>query len=366
MTAATSSATVQWMDDQGIFVVSGFDEVSTILRGSGWSSDPRLMPQVPAEIQQLPATIVLFMDPPDHGRLRRLISPAFTPRSIEGVRSRVAAVVDAALDALDADDVELMADFAYVVPIAVIAELLDVGPEGAELFLAQTPALVKMLELDAAPADLGASVEASLEVMLELTPVIVDRKQHPGDDLISQLLGVDGITVDEVMSTLILLLAAGHETTANLIGNGTLAIAQNAERRAQLFADPNRAVEELLRLEGPVKRSGRLAVADHEVGGVHIPAGSYVFLDLQRANADPRRFSSPLDLDLARESKGHLAFGAGAHFCIGAALARLEAAEALTRLFARYPNLSPIGEPRWRESMTFHALDELPLDLGVG
>ena len=363
MTTATSSDPVTWDEQYGIFVVTGYDEASAVLRGTGWSSDPRQLPQAPAAFAQLPASILLFMDPPDHGRLRRLVAPAFTARSIEAVRPRVAAVVDAALDALDEDDIELMADFAYVVPIAVIAELLDVGAEGAELFLTCTPDLVKMLELDATPDELARSGAAALEVMLELTPLIADRKQHPGDDMISALLSADGITVDEVMSTLILLLAAGHETTANLVGNSTLAVAGDAEALAQLRADPARAVEELLRAVGPVKRSGRLACVDHELGGVHVPAGSYVYLDIVAANRDPRRYAEPQRLDLTREPKGHLSFGAGPHFCIGAALARLEAAEALTGLFGRYPDLAISSEPRWRKSMTFHALESLPVSV---
>ncbi|MBJ8343543.1 cytochrome P450 [Antrihabitans sp. YC2-6] len=363
-TAPVQSNSVEWNEEFGIFVATGFDAVSAVLRGTGWSSDPRKFPQVPAEIQELPATILLFMDPPDHGELRRLLSPAFTPRSIERVRSRVVAVVDAALDAFEGDEVELMSDFAYLVPIAVIAELLDVGPEGAELFLDETPALVKMLELDATPEELAASVDASIEIMLGLTPIIAERKNNLGDDLLSQLLSIDGISIDEVASTLILLLAAGHETTANLIGNGTLAIANQPAQKQHLLADPARAVEELLRLEGPVKRSGRLAVVDQNVGGIDVPAGSYIYLDLQQANVDPAHFDDPLRLDLSREPKGHLAFGAGAHFCIGASLARLEAAEALSRLFTRFPDLAVPPEPAWRTSMTFHALDELPVALG--
>ena len=363
MTAATTFDPVTWNDEYGIFVVTGYDEASAVLRGAGWSSDPRRMPHATTAFAQLPPSILLFLDPPDHGRLRRLVAPAFTARAVEAVRPRIAAVVDAALDALDEDDIELLADFAYVVPLAVIAELLDVGAEGAELFLTCTPDLVKMLELDASPDELADSGAAAMEVMLELTPVIAERKQYPGADWISALLAADGITDDEVMSTLILLLAAGHETTANLIANSTLALAGNVAAQARLHADPARSVEELLRVVGPVKRSGRLATVDHELGGIQVPAGSYVYLDIAAANSDPRRYDDPTRLDLGREPKGHMSFGSGPHFCIGAALARVEAAEALTRLFTRYPNLAVAGEPRWRASMTFHALRELPLSV---
>ena len=347
-------------EESGAFIVSGFDEVAAVVRSLSWSSDPRRNALAPAEMQQLPSTIVLFMDPPDHTRLRRLVSPAFTPRAIERLRPRIRAVVDAALSGLD-DDIELMSDFAYVVPLAVIAELLDVGAEGAEMFQDLTPDLVRMLEFDSTAEDLEVSVDASMDLMMWLTPVIADRKQHPGDDFISAMLE-GGLTVDEVISMCVLLLAAGHETTANLIGNGTLAVLRNPDQRASLLNDPARAVEELLRLEGPIKVAGRTAVEDVELAGVHIPAGSFALLALDRANVDPRRFDDPLRLDLSREPQGHLAFGGGPHFCLGAALARLEAIEALMGLFTRFPELRLAEQDVvWRDSTTFHALNELHL-----
>nr|WP_277351777.1 cytochrome P450 [Antrihabitans stalactiti] len=160
----------------------------------------------------------------------------------------------------------------------------------------------------------------------------------------------------------VLLLAAGHETTANVIGNGTLAVLRNPDQRAHLLTDPARAVEELLRMEGPIKVAGRTAVEDVELAGVHIPAGSFALLALDRANVDPRRFDDPLRLDLSREPQGHLAFGGGPHFCLGAALARLEAIEALTGLFTRFPDLRLAERDAvWRDSTTFHALNELHL-----
>ncbi|MFH5231147.1 cytochrome P450 [Antrihabitans spumae] len=357
----SAGQSVRFDDEYGVYFVDGYDEVSAVLRGSGWSSDPRRNPLAPVEIRDLPQTALIFMDPPDHTRLRRIVGPVFTPRSIERIRPRVASIVEAALDGLD-ESAELVNEFAYVVPLAVIAELLDVGAEGAELFADLTPDLVKMLELDATPEDMVASVDASIELMLELTPILADRKQHPGDDFISALLAQDGITVDEVLGTCLLLLAAGHETTANLIANGTRALVQDPAHVLELAHDPVNAVEELLRVEGPVKMAGRTAVEDVELGGVTIPAGSFVLLQLDRANVDPRRFDDPLRLDLSRKPHGHLAFGSGPHFCLGAALSRMETAEALTRLFARYPHLELADEePSWRVSNTFRALTELPV-----
>jgi hypothetical protein len=188
--------------------------------------------------------------------MRRLVSPAFTPRAIEALRPRVAAIVEAALDGLPADGFDVVADVGYPVTLAVICELLDVGVEGAELIAEFTPQLARGFEFDATPDDLMASAVASAELMLFLTPVLARRRQHPGDDFISALLAVsddhhpDGLSLGEVMSTCLLLLVAGHETTANVIATSTHALLQKPEQVLYLFADPARAVEELLRLQG--------------------------------------------------------------------------------------------------------------------
>ncbi|WP_024805758.1 cytochrome P450 [Nocardia sp. BMG51109] len=354
---------VRFDENNGVYVVSGFDEISTILREPGWSSDPRRNPLIPAEIQAAPPSVLLFMDPPDHTRLRRLVGPAFTPRSMNALRPRVADIVDTALDQLD-DDAELISEFAYVVPLAVIAEFLDVGSEGAEVFREHTPAITRLLEIDPSPAELVAGMDASLEIMLYLAPVIADRKRNPGDDFLSALLAQEDLAVDEVASTCILLLGAGHETTANLIGNGTQAILSDPAQRDHLSADPGRAIEELLRVQGPVKLLSRTATADHLVAGHEIPSGSVVVMELRRANADPRRFDDPLRLDLSRTPVQHVAFGGGAHFCLGAALTRLETSIALPALFDGYPGMRLVHEvPDWRDSTTFHGLNTLPLHL---
>ncbi len=346
-----------------VHVVTGFDEVSSVLREPGWSSDPRRNPLTPPAARELPPGALLFMDPPDHTRLRHLLGPAFTPRAIERLRPRVGSIVDAALDALD-DDADLIADLAYVVPLAVIAELLDVGTEGAEVFRAETPRLVRMLEVDADEDDLAAATDALAAVTLFLLPLIEERRRRPGDDFISALLAIDGLTPDALLATTILLLAAGHETTANLIGNGALALMSYPDQRRLLHADPARAVEELLRFAGPVRLAVRVALTDHSVGGHRIREGEPVFLRIDAAHRDPRRFPEPDRLDLARTGPPHLAFGGGAHFCLGASLARLEAQETLRRLFARHPAMAPTtGSPRRRTSTTFDGLLELPVRL---
>jgi cytochrome P450 len=361
---------VRWDDHLGVFVVSGFDEASAVLRGSGWSSDPANNPMAPPELTQVPSNLMLFRDPPDHTRLRRLVSPAFSARAIEGLHERVATIVDSCLDGFEADgpgqEVDLLADYGYLIPIAVIAELLDVGVEGAQIFLDQTPQLVRLLEVDAGPEDFAAAAGAGFAVTMFLTPILVERRAsggHAGDDFISALLATE-LTVDEVLATCILLLAAGHETTANLIANGSLAVLRHPGQQAHLQADPARAVEELLRLEGPVKLIARTATEDHDLAGLTIPEGRQVLVRLDRANRDPRRWPDADRMDLSRRGPAHLGFGIGIHFCLGAALARLEGAQALARLFARFPRLSLAHEDvPWRASSTFHAVEALAVRL---
>jgi cytochrome P450 len=357
------SAPVRFDSALGTVSVTGFAEASTVLRGEGWSSDPRRSPLAPPEFATLPPGAMLFMDPPDHTRLRRLIAPAFAPKAIASLRPRVAAVVAAALTDLP-EETDLLGDFGYLVPLAVIAELLDVGAEGASVFRAQTPSLVRMLEVDAGPDDLAAATAASLEVTMFLVPLLTSRRLLPGDDFISALLAVDELSLDEVLATCILLLAAGHETTANLIANGTLAVLERPEQVTALLADPLVAVDELLRFTSPVKLAGRVAVTDQVLAGQEIPAGSQVFVEIGVANRDPRRFTDPDRLDLTRTGPPHLGFGGGAHFCLGAALARMETEEALPALFAGYPKLSVAAEVNWRSSTTFHGLEALPVRLG--
>jgi cytochrome P450 len=360
MTVAASAEPVVWDAGLDAFAVSGFDEAAQVLRGPGWSSDPRRLSGT--AFTAVPPGVLLFMDPPDHTRLRRLLSPAFTPRAVEQLRPRVAAVVEAVLDGLfaEADEADLMAEAAYLIPLAVIAELLDVGTEGAQVFRAETPGLVRMLEVTPSADDIERAARASNELMMFLLPLLTERRRHPGDDFISALLRMPELDLEEVMATCVLLLAAGHETTANLIGNGALALMRDPAQVPPLHADPHRAVEELLRAETPVKLAGRVALTRHDLGDTAIPAGARVVVRIDAANRDLRHVPDPDRLDLARVPQPHLAFGAGHHYCLGAALARLEATEALTRLFSRYPNLRATDpRPRWRSSTTFHGLSAL-------
>jgi cytochrome P450 len=346
----------------GVHEITEFGDASAVLRDPGWSSDPRRGPLAPAALRDIPPAVLLFMDPPDHTRLRRILAPVFTPRAVQGLRPRVAAITDAAIDTL-ADDADLLADLGYVVPLAVIAELLDVGTEGAQLFRAETPRLVRLLETNASEDDIAEATDAFAAVALFLLPLIHERRRDPGDDFISALLAIDEMSLEEVLATTILLLAAGHETTANLIGNGALALLDHPDQRPHLLTDPARAVEELLRVEGPIRLVGRVALADRTVGPHRIREGDQVLVRIDAANRDPRRFTEPDRLDLTRSGPPHLAFGGGAHFCLGAALARMEATETLMRLFTRFPYMTPAERPRTNPSSTFRRLSSLNVRL---
>ncbi|MQA88044.1 MAG: cytochrome P450 [Streptosporangiales bacterium] len=368
---------VHWREDLGAFFVVSYDEAAEVLRGSGWSSDPRNSPELTARLggpetaSGLFAKMLLFMDAPEHGRLRRLVAPSFTPRGVEGLRPRVASVVDAALAALaGADSFDVVSELAYPVPLAVIAELLDVGADGAELLRVETPKLAGMLELDADPKTLADAAEGSAGLAMFLLPILADRRRHPGGDFVSALLAADEqgerLDLDEALATCLLLLVAGHETTAGLVGNGLLALLNHPDQLELLRRRPHlarSAVEELLRFDSPVQRASRIARTDHVLGGHRIQAGRQVLVLLGAANRDPRHFPDPDRLDITRQGAPSLAFGSGPHFCLGAALARLEAQEILVRLVDRFPGLRLDGSrpPSRRPTTALRALRELPV-----
>jgi cytochrome P450 len=368
---------VYWDGDLDAFLVSSYAEASAVLRGPGWSSDPNRNPALAARFDraelgtQALRTTLLTMDPPDHTRLRRLLAPAFTPRAIDALHPRIAAVVKAALADLDtAGEVDVIAEIGYPIPLAVMCELLDVDIEGAQLLRTETPKLVGILEFDPDEEAVLAAEEATASLALHLLPILGDRRHRPGDDLTSQLLSLgdddgDALALDEVLATCILLLTAGHETTASLIGNGVLTLMQHPDQLHQLQRDPTLikpAIEEILRFECPAKIVGRTNLVDRQLGGQTIRAGQRVLVLLGAVNRDPEQFRDPECFDITRTPAAHLAFGAGPHFCLGAALSRAETQETLRQLLPLLTEwrLAP-GAPAWRASDTFRALEKLHL-----
>ncbi|HET9253817.1 MAG TPA: cytochrome P450 [Pseudonocardiaceae bacterium] len=366
---------VHWDGDLDAFLITSYAEASAVLRGQGWSSDPNSNPALAARFDRAesgpPALRTLItMDPPEHTRLRRILSPAFTPRAIESLRPRIAAVVASALASLGtAGEADVIADIGYPIPLAVMCELLDIDIEGARLLRSETPKLVGILEFDPGKEAVLAAEEATASITLHLLPILGDRRQRPGADLASQLLSLgdngDALALDEVLATCVLLLIAGHETTASLIGNAVLTLMEHPGQLEALRRDPALiapAIEEVLRFECPAKIISRTSLIDRELGGRAIRAGQRVLILVGAVNRDPGQFHDPERFDITRAPAPHLGLGAGPHFCLGAALSRAETQETLRQLLPLLSEWRLAPEPpAWRVSDTFRALERLHL-----
>lgn len=373
--AARARAPIQWHEALGAHLVLSHEHAAAVLRNPAeWSSDPRNSPELldsfgeSGPLFELWAESLLMSDPPTHARLRSAVNRFFTPRTVQRIRGRVAAIVESAFAPLaQGAPIELMADLAYPIPLAVIAELFDVGLEGAELLRAQTPTLARMLEFDPTPEEVEAVGAAAMTLMLFLVPLIAQRRLEPGEDLLSALIhppeGGVALQTEEIVSMCLLLLAAGHETTANLIGNGALALFDHPDQLDWLARHPEMcapAVEELLRYDSPVQVASRIARDDLVLDGVEVHKGQQALVVLGAANRDPACYPDPDSLDLTRTGPPHLAFGNGPHYCVGAGLARLEAQETFNRLAQSSLRPNP-GNWSYRRdhSRTFRRLREL-------
>jgi cytochrome P450 len=360
------------------WVAASHAAVQSVLREPGWSSDHRKATGhadyqsergIPEVADELLSKVLVFMDAPDHTRLRGLVSKAFTPRSVERLRPRIRHLTDELLAPLrDAGRFDVINDFAFPLPVTVICELLGVPAEDREMFRQQTRDLAVILDWDITPEQFGGAAGAALNFAAYLVPLFDERRRAPKADLISALVAAeeagDRLGADELLTTVVLLLTAGHETTMNLIGNGLLALLRNPEQLEILRSRPDLmpwAVDELLRYDSPVRLTVRTAAADTVLAGEPVRSGEQVIAMLDAANHDPAVFASPDSLDVTRDAHRHVSFGAGAHYCLGAALARAEAQVALAALVA-LPDLEPaIAEPVWRPLVTFHALQSLPV-----
>lgn len=364
-----------------IWFVSRYDDaVAVLLDGETFVRDPTLALS-PAELDAfragLPESLafidnhMLNKDGEDHRRLRRLVTKAFTPRMVERLRPRIQEIADELIDRVGArGEMELVEEFAFPLPITVIAELLGVPVADRERFRAWSNAIVTPA---LAAEEIAVFGESMREFVEYLGALFEERRRNPGEDLTSALVGVEdgGDTLDEseLSSMIALLIVAGHETTVSLIGNGALALLQHPEQRELLERQPELlpgAVEELVRFDGPVERTlTRWAARDVELRGQTIHRGEAVIVILGAADRDPGRFDAPDTLDLAasRDAK-HVGFGRGSHYCLGAPLARLEAEVALGTLLRRLPGLRlamPAGELAWRPVPLFRSLAALPV-----
>lgn len=368
----------------GLGVVSRYADVEAVLReprlGRGGRFERRRealgSPGAPAgeeDYLRREVTTMLFADPPEHTRLRRIVSRSFTPQRVEGLREQVRAVADQLLECLDGE-VEMIRAFALPLPVLVIGALLGV-PEADRLGLQpHVRAIARTLEPLFDDETVAEAELARNALDAYFREQIRDRERHDRPDLLGAMVRdaaqrrgtPEALSEDEVVGTAILLFAAGFETTTNLIGNGLHALLGVPEELERWRRDPTlsrRAVEELLRFDSPAQVNVRRALSDTEIDGMVLPEGRLVLTLVGAANRDPSRFSEPDRLDLGRDEGPHLAFGFGIHHCLGAPLARLEAEEAFVRLLSRFPVIEMAGEARWRPSISLRGLESLPVRL---
>ena len=365
----------------GLVVLSGYRDCEAALRdralGKADESLGFALAAVPEELRRRAMRrfrrTMLFRNPPDHGRLRRLVSQVFTPRHVEELRASVVLRVEELLDGwVGRESVDAISELALPLPVGVIGDLLGVPESDRAMAAPWVRELVAPLEPGADATAVAAAAAAEDQLADYFTALLADKRARPGDDLLSRLAharGADVLDDDETVGTAILLFAAGFETTTNLVGNGLSALLDVPAQRARLAAesDPAKlglAVEELLRFDAPVQTNGRTALADTRIGDLEIHAGQVVLMLLGAGNRDPAVFSDPDRLDLTRREGPPLSFGGGLHFCLGAPLARLEAAEVFPRLLTRFPELAPAGDANWRCGLSFRGLATLPLHPG--
>jgi len=310
---------------------------------------------------------ILDMEPPDHTRVRRLVSKAFTPRFVEGLRPRVQAIMDSLVDEVaGAGEFDLLPNVAEPLPVTVIAEMLGVPEADHHLLRPWSADICKMYELRPSLASQQDAVRASTEFSEYLRVLARERRRDPGEDLISRLVQVvdegDTLTEDELVGTCVLLLNAGHEATVNSTLIGWWTLFRHPDRLKELRADRSllpSAVEELLRFDTPLQMFERWVLEPIELHGVGIPKGAELGLLFGSANRDPAVFDGPDELDLAREPNPHLTFGAGIHYCLGAPLGRQELQVSFATLMDRFPNLELVEEPSWKANYIIRGLEGL-------
>jgi cytochrome P450 len=376
--------------EQGFWVVTRHADCQALLRDRRASSDSTQVDitKVPpaglrrsvadddgslaqAEVDNRP---FLFRDPPDHTRLRGLVAKAFTPKMIDGLRARTEAIVAELLDAaLERGELDVVADLAYPLPVRIICEMLGVPVADHERFQGWSAALARGLDPEFLLTEevIAARMEAITSFGLYLLELLAERRANPGDDLLSQLALAeeegDTLSEEELISTAILLLVAGHETTVNLIAGGVLSLVQHPVQLERLRSDPSvvrSGVEEMLRYVSPVQLTGRTLLEPMTVGEADLEAGEFVIILIGSANRDPLVFTDPEVFDLGRAPNHHLGFGFGIHHCLGAPLARLEAQVAIPELLRRVETIELVEDrPSYRRNVVLRGLETLPVRL---
>jgi len=326
-----------------------------------------------SELARMLGLWLIFMDPPEHTRLRKLLNKGFSAAAVEGLRPQVEAIVDQMLQPLQhGSEVDLMREFANPLPVRIILEMLGIPQELRDTFVEWSRAIAAFRGNPNRTVEEAREAQDALIALTEFfRKTVAERRRNKGNDLISLLIDIEEegevLTEEELYAQCIALLFAGHETTRNLIGNGIYTLLQHPQETAELRERPEMirsAVEELLRFESPVQFTARVLKEDIEVCGQQIRKGWTVLCMLGAANRDPRQFKEPNQLDLKRLNNQHLAFSAGLHFCIGAQLARLEGQIALLNLAQRFPQMKLTGpRPEWASTFGFRGLKSLPVIL---
>jgi cytochrome P450 len=369
---------VSWYERTGQWLISRYEDVNALLRDRrlgrtylhtathaemGRPDDPEHL----APFWHLIRNGMLDREPPDHTRLRRLVSQAFTPRRVEALRPVVQRLADDLVDRfVDTGGGDLISAVAEPLPVTVIAELLGVPESDRHLLRPWSADICGMYELNPTREAADRAVTACVEFSAYLASLARVRRADPQDDLISGLTQVDGLSEDELIGTCVLLLNAGHEATANVTGNGWWSLLRNPAELARLRADPALlplAVEELMRYDTPLQMFERWVLEDITVRGVPIQRGSEVALLFGSANHDPAVFTDPSRLDIGRTENPHLSFGAGIHFCLGAPLARIELVASFGALLRRAPNLDLVREPQWKPGYIIRGLRALEVSV---
>ena len=347
------------------WLLTRYEDVDTVLR------DYRRFSNAERSLNDAGRVTLLDLDPPDHTRLRSLVSKAFTPRSVAALESRARDITEELLDAVEGTDrFDLIQALAFPLPVIVIAEMIGVPPEDREQIKVWSNDIALSVEPVLTDEQVDMVNRATEELYEYFDGIIALRRRDPRDDLISALIAAedegDRLTHDEVLATLLLLLVAGNETTRNLIGNGTLALLRNPEQLQLLRDNPDlmdTAINEFLRYDSPVQLDGRFVKEDVEIGGKRIRAGQRVISALGAANRDPEVFTNPESLDITRKEKSHISFGRGIHHCLGAPLALLEGRIAFSCMLNRFSSIRLLTEPERRPQVVLRGVDELWIEV---
>lgn len=359
---------VVWDDTAQAWLVLGYHAARQVLGEPGWTSDPRANPDTRAAIAALGSEMVdrsmLLTDGANHRRLRDSVRDVFTPSFIAGLTDGVQTIAESVIDHLTAGTpFDFMGEIALPLPLTVAAEWLGLDPDNADLLRAESPAIIRMLGALADSEEIDAGAAAFATLIAEFLSLAADRRAHPGEDLLSFIAADRELELDDVVITAILIAVAGHETTANLLGAGIIRLLQPSEDGARVIdnldSTDSALLNELLRLDGPVQATARTATQDQRICGAEIATGQPALVVIAAANRDPGVFDQPDHLRPGRGGPTPLSFGYGAHYCLGAALARLETTVALRRILGRNPVLA--GPASWRDTPAIRGPLNVPI-----